>query len=348
MENVIFEPELVKRKIPPLGEEIPGFGRYAAYDDRKFPVQLDRYRQESPLEASYEVFWNVLKVKVRRPLKRISESGRSWRRGLTIGFSRPSQNRLTELIRMVARDDVPYLLTLTPECNMQDSRIFKRWLHRFHREFSRQYPDTPVVWRLEFQKRGAFHYHLLIWYDDDPCAPRLGFEDELWIKNTWMNITGANSPSAFERGAQLLDPMNKKDAPKIINYMAKVRMEIDPLVEGHTVKGNQIRDDIHTGRYWGVWCKDELKLYEFSTGILDKLTLIQLRRIGRRYHASIARKYGFLKKAGTKYFQRYLKRMNANSFKLYIPCWEMERLLDFLGISRDPPNLNPILEGDMP
>ena len=244
---------------PFFGEKSPGAkpyanfrgnSRYAAYDNRGCPVQLDFYK--GPVtEANFRVFWNVLEVQVNQPRSRISASGSSCsKRGLTIGFSPKSQNRLAQLIRMVWREDIPYLLTFTPECNVQDSRVFKYWLKCLRRELTRKYPSASFIWRLEFQQRGAAHYHILMWHDTDRFAPRLDWLDEAWLKNTWVGITGApdRDGRAFKYGAQLLDPMTHSDGPKILSYMAKVRKELDTLVDGHTTKGNQIRNDIHTAR----------------------------------------------------------------------------------------------------
>jgi len=116
------------------------------------------------------------------------------KRGKVSGFSQKSKNRLYLLI-----DSYMYpadlFLTLTMPGNgweiqdaACDSGEWKRALDRFRKLLSREYPEAYATWKLEPQKRGAPHYHLLLWFN------KMWFSEEEknaiteWMRCAWTSV----------------------------------------------------------------------------------------------------------------------------------------------------------------
>lgn len=95
-------------------------------------------------------------------------------RGKILTFSKESRRRLMRLLNSVNRDEValPYFVTLTYHNTWPSSRAGrKKHLDAFQKRMERAYGKFAAVWRLEFQKRGAPHYHLLIFLHPDLVVP---------------------------------------------------------------------------------------------------------------------------------------------------------------------------------
>ena len=97
------------------------------------------------------------------------QAGRAGVRGGVEGFSPASRRRLLYLLASIDRSKVavPIFVTLTypgEEWERFGGRKeeVKRHLDTFHHWLSYHYPAAVVIWRLEFQKRGAPHFHLLV------------------------------------------------------------------------------------------------------------------------------------------------------------------------------------------
>lgn len=67
------------------------------------------------------------------------------------------------IIRIVSTNtDFKTFLTLTYADNMQDLKKSKEHLDYFFKKLKKDYKDLKFIYVLEFQERGAIHYHLLI------------------------------------------------------------------------------------------------------------------------------------------------------------------------------------------
>ena len=110
-------------------------------------------------------------------------------RGEVKGFSRASRKRLIELCTRMG-NAVPIFLTLTYGRNFpSDPKIWKRHLQTWFKRLRTRHPGLSAIWRLEPQKRGAPHYHLLI-YQENGKAP---FIDKHWISKSWSAVLGEYS-----------------------------------------------------------------------------------------------------------------------------------------------------------
>lgn len=109
------------------------------------------------------------------------------KRGSVIsGFSRQARSNMFYTMMRIRRDCFPCFVTLTyPKVYSEDSKIWKRDLHCFALRLRSRFPDVSAIWKLEPQRRGAPHYHILIW----------GAEyEELrsFVPYAWHEVIGSN------------------------------------------------------------------------------------------------------------------------------------------------------------
>jgi len=105
-------------------------------------------------------------------------------RGMITAFSRKSRKRMIELVSRL--DDKkchnPHFITLTYPENMLDGQRAKRDLFTFIKRLKRIAPEISAIWRMEQQKRGAIHFHLIVW--------GLPYVDNLTIRTWWGEVIG--------------------------------------------------------------------------------------------------------------------------------------------------------------
>lgn len=102
-------------------------------------------------------------------------------------FSSASRSRL---IREIASYGslVPVFVTLTYGKEYPSAKETKAHLKAWWRRITKKHPDYFAVWKLEFQKRGAPHYHLLVYSVES--RPRI---DKDFLKRSWWKATGVDN-----------------------------------------------------------------------------------------------------------------------------------------------------------
>jgi len=121
---------------------------------------------------------------------------RGGKRGRIHGFSRRSRSRLMRRLGMVSRHaDLPVFITLTYPEQYPGPSEAKRHLRAFLMRLRRRYPNSGWVWRMEFQKRGAPHFHLLVW--------GVKFIPWVWVARSWYEVVGSGDPRHFYAGTRV-------------------------------------------------------------------------------------------------------------------------------------------------
>jgi hypothetical protein len=155
-----------------------------------------------------------------------------------------------------------------------DWSIWKRHLHNLRRTLFRDFalipsysesqngePARPVraiasvfvggIWRLEAQRRGAPHYHMMLWTYRPFTAADL---DQLrdWMNKTWYRIVGSgDSKHLMGHGVTIEQTNTEQDIFSCMGYLNKY-LGKDSVHPDSQVFTNPV------GRYWGVWGKKEL------------------------------------------------------------------------------------------
>lgn len=190
----------------------------------------------------------VLKVAPRGQLCEVTRHGyRSQRpshsqRGAVSGFSRRSRSRLLKLCASLDADRARagLFVTLTyPSTWPSDAPDWKTHLDSFGKRLSRRCANVSAVWKLEFQKRGAPHFHLLVL-----GVPYIAAS---WLASAWYEIVKSGQPEHLVAGTQV-DRVRR--ARSVIAYAAKYLGKVQTTNTGDCV-----------GRYWGIVGRKQLPIH---------------------------------------------------------------------------------------
>lgn len=177
------------------------------------------------------------------------------KRGIIRIFSAAARRRMMRfLARLKTRKIRATFITLTFTGVVSNERA-KKVFKRFSMRLRRSHPVVSTVWRMEFQERGAIHFHLL-------C-----FNLEFWaqkdLQATWEACTEEERSIVHVKlvhGAKMV-------MAYISKYIAKKdeRSEITSLEDGSYQ--HEGRDKL-SGRFWGYINKELLPLGQKLSGVL--------------------------------------------------------------------------------
>lgn len=173
-----------------------------------------------------------LKVRPRLTANNLRQRG-GGKRGAVGGFSRQSQQRLRKLMHCLDSSlPLPLFLTLTyPAAWPDDPTRWKRDLDVQLKAIIRKFPDSVIIWKLEPQKRGAPHFHTVI-YTESRLARK-------WISASWYRIVGSGDKKHLAAGTKI---ERARSRPGALAYMTKYLGKRHAPVAGWEA----------VGRYWGV------------------------------------------------------------------------------------------------
>lgn len=181
----------------------------------------------------------------------------------------------------------PALVTLTyPKDWVRvcpNGRVAKRQLKAFRSAVQRRYGRTVGMWKLEFQRRGAPHFHILL---SLPAAKGPGERRAMfdWFGETWARIVGATGGDRAKHaragvGIDWAEAARMRDPQRIAVYFSK-----------HNAPGRSNKEYQHRvprafleaegegpGRWWGVWT---LKKCTADT-VIERGDLVELARLLR-------------------------------------------------------------------
>lgn len=223
-------------------------------------------------------------------------------------FSAASRRRLQRKLATINEDEaggLPDFLTLTyPGEYSGDWQRWKRDLEAFRHALERKWPQVWGVWRLEFQKRGAPHFHALLW--DGPQMVGMEVRDGAtgkniviadgqnehnkkvfeWMSQTWYRIVGSGDAKHLLAGTRI-EPIQTWNGVRYYTskYLAK-------LPEGGFCPV------AYTGRFWGVIGGKRWRVSLFQRQMGEE-TYFKMRRVLRRRLERITgKRYGRWGKKG--------------------------------------------------
>lgn len=160
------------------------------------------------------------------------------KRGVIEQFSGDARRRMMQKVAMIPHrrlKELPVFVTLTyPGEWVEDGRIWKEDLNRFAVRFKRAWGAVTVIWKLEFQKRGAPHFHLLVYFSD---ATGHTAKFRKWLSDTWYECVRSGDPKHLAAGTRC-EPVRSLNGVQFYcsKYMAKL-----------------VSERRNVGRFWGVW-----------------------------------------------------------------------------------------------
>ena len=186
-------------------------------------------------------------------------------------------------------------MTLTyPHEYPDDPNVCKRHLKALRKRLQREYGPFAAFWRMGIQKRGAWHFHLLLCVE-----PSIGTVNELrsFISSSWYEVTEKISEEHLRAGTRVETIRKWKQATS--------------YVERYMAKPEEFPEGLQTGRIWGVW-NEELLPVRRETVEVSLKDAYKIRRIYRK----LARRKG---------------RGSLRRVTVFVRHENVVRLLEFLG-----------------
>ena len=172
--------------------------------------------------------------------------------------------RLIRFLATINRPDASWFVTLTYRDWLDDAKLWKAQLNRWLTAVRWRFPKAAGVWRLEFQERGAPHFHVLLWLGE--TVDEVPFRD--WCTERWLDAIG-NHTQAVRMHAVTVAPIRD-----LLN--SKFYLSL------YQAKDKNDRKDIPTGRLWGKIQEGLLCTEPIKTAYLDGQQSKLLRRLLRR------------------------------------------------------------------
>lgn len=183
-------------------------------------------------------------------------------RGRIREFSYKSRLRLMRFMaRLTTKNVRATFITLTFKGYPTNAEA-KRALHAFLQVLRTKYVSSSAVWRMEYQRRGSIHFHLLVF-----GLPYWPWEDLL---ETWKRVSRQNVSRVDIREVR----SRRGVMSYVSKYIAKVEKRSGKTFLVHVPylhRGRKWRK----GRFWGYHNKKCLPTGELVTGILTDTRTIK-------------------------------------------------------------------------
>jgi hypothetical protein len=217
------------------------------------------------------------------------------------GFSRASRRNLLRCLASINRSAFRAFkgrliaITLTyPHEYPEDPEVCKNHLKALRKRLQRKFGDFAGCWRLGIQRRGAFHFHVLLFVPPSYISVR---ELCTFVSRSWYEICGETSEGHLLAGTRVEEIRNWRKATS--------------YAEKYLAKEEQFPQDLQTGRIWGMW-NPKLLPVQWETVEVSLRDAFRIRRI----------------------FRKLAKRRGSGSLRritVFVRYENVVRLLEFLG-----------------
>jgi hypothetical protein len=202
-----------------------------------------------------------------RPSKRLGGGTRDKVRGFSRASRRNLLLRLASINRRAFRAFKGRMIFVTltyPREYPEDPELCKSHLKALRKRLQREFEPFAAFWRMGIQKRGAWHFHLLLF-----VGPSLGSIGELrrFISTSWYEVTGKVSEGHLRAGTRVEAVKRWKQATS--------------YVECYIAKPEDFPEGLETGRIWGIWNKELLPIW-WETVEVSLRDAFRIRRIYRK------------------------------------------------------------------
>jgi hypothetical protein len=282
--NNLTERNLVPTSVQEASEDPPGF-IYSSYraaqtvTKRDKPSSRSSHQDVAYLSSAVGGSVSTLSFEDTTIKNRLRSNERlgGGTRDRVRGFSRASRTNLLRRLASINRSAFKafkgrmVFVTLTyPHEYPEDPEVCKRHLKALRRRLQRKVGEFAGFWRMGIQKRGAWHFHLLLF-----VGPSIGPIGELrrFISTCWHEVTGKVSEGHLRAGTRVEAVKRWKQATS--------------YAERYMAKPEEFPEGLQTGRIWGVW-NEELLPVRWETVEVSLRDAFMIRRIYRK----LARKKG--------------------------------------------------------
>jgi hypothetical protein len=156
---------------------------------------------------------------------------------------------------------LPAMLTLTYPGDWltvaPTGRAVKRHLDQLRKRYKRAWgEDLRALWKLEFQRRGAPHFHLLMVPPHGETKHGESFRP--WVSRVWAHIVSHPDPEEYAKharagtGVDYAEGLRAKDPRRVAIYFLKHGVQRSKEYQ-HVVPEEWQRPGCGPGRFWGYW-----------------------------------------------------------------------------------------------
>jgi hypothetical protein len=154
-----------------------------------------------------------------------------------------------------------------------DQKTFKKHLKMFSQRFLRAFPSAGFHWKLEFQARGAAHFHPIFWNLSSDKMFLGTFR--IWLACNWFEVVDSGNQKHLLAGTSA-DLINSQFG--IMRY-----------VSGYASKSDQTKPGCKVGRYWGIVGRVNIPRAKEKVIELSSTQAKLVRRTTRRYMQAMNR-----------------------------------------------------------
>lgn len=227
--------------------------------------------------AYVTVYADMLQVKT--PHQNMQGGGR---RGACKGFSDDSRRRLVYKLAQLSLGGLHvYFVTLTyPAVYASDWQVWKNDLDNFRKAIERRFSQADgVIWREEFQKRGAPHFHLIL-----VCSKPLPSLAKAIVSQIWARVVQEGYISSGGEYEAYSEHFQKHKRVGTQVKQMDGRKAIKCYVSKYIAKCEDNTRPTEWGRSWGVWnMNGELDFSPVEQITLDYKQGVIFKRLVRRW-----------------------------------------------------------------
>jgi len=236
----------------------PGQDTRTEQDDEYYPVISPEARAQIAREAHFATLRDLHSTQKRRAIA---------------DFSRKSRLRLLKLVSRLEKTASGLFLTFTYRANMQDHTDAKKHLDLLLRWLKYHHPEGAFLWRMEYQKRGAIHFHVIAFN-----VRRIEIQS---LTQYWQELTGDNSYPDIE---------TMHNRRRALYYVSKYVAKHESNNPSGFISEPYSEKPAFFGRFWGVVNR---KLLPFAARSLiflqgDAKAFHDLRRYARRHYKRLS------------------------------------------------------------
>lgn len=220
-------------------------------EDEPTRIHFNQRVQHSIRHATITFQGELIKAKTNGLIDRPIDQGSHARKPITRFTPKARKNMLETVSRMDWSQGKAVFITLTYHHIKPDARACKRDLRTFLKRLYRKYGLKAVLWRIEPQRRGAHHFHMIVF--------NLPFFPIETLLEWWREITG--QPTIAQCDIQLI-----KTARKARNYVAKYVGKKD---DGRFNDLTNLAGWSRPGRFWGIENRKLIAWAELVTIVVD-------------------------------------------------------------------------------
>jgi hypothetical protein len=203
--------------------------------------------------------------------KKVEKKANNKRGSVIREFSREARTNMLYTMSRIKRDSLPCFVTLTyGQSYNADAKVWKNDLHSFALRLHRAFPDFSGIWKLEPQRRGAPHYHLLIW--GVSCQELRAF-----VPAAWHEVIKSDDPNHLSWHMGLCGNGNIHCVQEVSTPKAMYQYVIKYINKASTEGWKNV------GKWWGIFWKEKLPFGEEVVFEITDEKALEIMRYMRRF-----------------------------------------------------------------